>query len=275
MKCSEAKFNLSLYSDEVLSADERGELDAHLDTCPLCRQALSEYQSVRNDLRLLARPTLSSDILANLRSTVAAQLQPVVYGPAFHLIDDRRSWFEAWMMPSAVGTLASVVAGFFLLWAILSTAPNPSEFVAAAKTSDSSIILTPGASRFGADMLDMSPSEYANTRLSVSGESPSINPQGALIALTRSLVRGKMEDEEVVVVADVFGNGLARITEVVEPTKDIRAIEQLERALDSDPAYAPFVPASYDKRSEITRVVFKIQNVNVSTSLKAPRRGRS
>jgi hypothetical protein len=41
----------------------------------------------------------------------------------------------------------------------------------------------------------------------------------------------------------------------------------LERALESDPVYAPFVPASFDGRSENMRVILKIQNVNVKTSL--------
>jgi hypothetical protein len=81
-----------------------------------------------------------------------------------------------------------------------------------------------------------------------------------------------MEDEEVVIVADVFGNGLARITEVVEPPADDRAFRQLEKALESDPVYAPFVPASFDGRSENMRVILKIQNVNVKTSLTEPKR---
>jgi hypothetical protein len=124
----------------------------------------------------------------------------------------------------------------------------------------------------GPDALDLSPYEYAFSRHAIAGESPSINPQGALVALTRSLVRGKMEDEEVVVVADVFGNGLAKIAQVVEPSDDDRSIRQLQRALESDPVYAPFVPASYDRRSETMRVVLKIQNVNVKTWLDSPKR---
>jgi len=177
------------------------------------------------------------------------------------------------MMPSAVGTFASVIIGMILLWGILFTAPDPSLFVAQNnKVTNSSIMLGRNNTTLGSDSLDISPSEYAFSRHAIAGESPSLNPQGALVALTRSLVRGKMEDEEVVVVADVFGNGLARITEVVEPTKDERAIEQLEKALDSDPVYAPFVPASYDKRSETMRVILKIQNVNVKTWLNAPKR---
>ena len=84
----------------------------------------------------------------------------------------------------------------------------------------------------GEESIDILPAEYATTRLSISGESPSVNPQGALVALTKSLVRGEMTDDEVVVVAEVFGNGLARISQVVEPSGNSRAIEDLEKAFN-------------------------------------------
>lgn len=74
-----------------------------------------------------------------------------------------------------------------------------------------------------------------------------------------------MKDDEVVVVADVFGNGLAQIAEVVEPSRNRQAVDALQKALDSDPAYAPFVSSNLDKRSENVRVVLKFQSVNVST----------
>lgn len=273
MKCTEVKSNLPLYSDDALSAEERSVLDAHLDTCPLCRQRLADHQLLRNELRSLSRPMLSVESLASLRTRVASEMRPSFAGPSFQLIEVKRDWFKTWLMPSTVGTFASIVLGFVLLWGILFTAPDPSLFVAATKAdAKDSALLARNNSLLGPDALDLSASEYANTRLAIAAESPSVNPQGALVALTRSLVRGKMEDEEVVVVADVFGNGLAKIAEVVEPTGDDRAIEQLERALDSDPVYAPFVPASYDKRSETMRVVLKIQSVNVKTWLDAPRR---
>lgn len=271
MRCSEVKSDLPLYSDDILTAEERSRLEAHLDTCPLCRQSLSEYQSIKNGLRSLARPALSAELLANLRGTIAMQFRPA-YGPTFRLLSEgRKSWFDAWFVPSTVGTFGSLILGMFLLWAILSSARDPGEFVAmnTAPPARNSIMLA----RDTTDLLEISPSEYASSRLSISGESPSINPQGALVALTKSLVRGEMHDDEVVVVADVFGNGLARIAEVVEPTRDSRAVERLQKALESDPAYAPFVPASFDGRSDKMRVVLKFQNVDVKTSLNAPRRG--
>ena len=272
MKCSEVKTNLPLYSDDILTFAERAELDSHLDTCPLCRQSVSEFQTIKNALRSLSRPRFSEDALATLRSMISADLKPSFAGPTFRLVDERRNWLETWMFPSAAGTFASLVFGVFMLWAILSTAREPAEFVADSSPGPRSSTVLAKRAPLGPDALDLSPSEYASTRLAFAGESPSLNPHGALVALTRSLVRGEMGDEEVVVVADVFGNGLARITEVVEPPADDRAIQQLEKALESDPVYAPFVPASFDGRSENMRVILKIQNVNVKTSLTEPKR---
>jgi hypothetical protein len=73
-----------------------------------------------------------------------------------------------------------------------------------------------------------------------------------------------MKDEEVVVVADVFGNGLARIAEVVEPSSDLRAVSDLQKALESDPAYAAFIPSNLESRPDSVRVVLKFQSVDVS-----------
>jgi hypothetical protein len=271
MRCSDVKSDLPLYSDDILTVGERADLDAHLDTCPLCRQALSEYQEVKNGLRSLARPAMSEAFLTSLRSAVAAELTPAFRTPVFHVIEDRRNWFDTWMMPSAVGTLASVVFGTFLLWGIISSARDPREFISMT-TTPKPVMLASSNPMIGEDSIDILPAAYATTRLSIAAESPSVNPQGALVALTKSLVRGEMKDEEVVVVAEVFGNGLARIAEVVEPSDNSRAIEDLEKALESDPVYAPFVPASFDKRSDRMRVILKIQNVNVHTDYRAPRR---
>jgi len=162
-------------------------------------------------------------------------------------------------MPSGVGTLASVVIGFAFLWTLFMI---PIEKPAAMPNtiSDTRLAILRRSS-------DASRS-YADKRKDVSNESPSINPEGTLVALTNSLVRGDMKDSEVVVVADVFGSGLAQIDEVVEPSHDRHAVDELERALRSDPAFAPFVPAAVDKRPDSVKVIFKIQNVRVNTRIK-------
>ena len=65
--------------------------------------------------------------------------------------------------------------------------------------------------------------------------------------------------------ADVYKNGTAAITEVVEPSRDASAVGELAKALKADPQYQPFVPALLDQRSDLVRVVLKIQSIDVST----------
>lgn len=258
-KCEELQFDLPLYFDGSLNAEERSAIDVHLPECPLCRQKLDEFEHLSVGLKAIPRFSPPDDLVEVIRTSVAARLSAVSNSPSFHLIERRRSWTEIWLMPLSAAAAATLVLGFTLLTLVLSSSPTP----LSAYSSTSETSMTPVFR--AASNLELTPDEYANTRLAISGESPSVNPRGALVALTRSLVRGEMRDDEVVVVADVFGNGLAQIAEVVEPSHDRYAVEELQRALQSDPAYAPFVPASMDKRSETIRVVFKIQNVNVRT----------
>jgi hypothetical protein len=82
--------------------------------------------------------------------------------------------------------------------------------------------------------------------------------------LTNSLESNQLDDEEVVVVADVFENGAARVTNVVEPSKSRSTMAKLMRALDGDRTAPPFVPANLDNRSDLVRVVLKFQSVHVN-----------
>lgn len=258
MKCQDIQFELSLYFDDILLPAETERVNAHLDTCPLCREKLSGYQAVRNDLRSAQSFTPSEALVESVRTAVRSVLVPQ-FSPEFRLLNEKRNWLDTWLMPSAVGSFATLIFALSLLWVILlpvnrtemAVTPNGGPTIYLASTNTNVI-----------DGIDLSPLEFANTRLSVSGESPSINPQGALIALSRSLVRGEMKDEEVVIVADVFGDGLAQIAEVVEPPQNEAQILELRRAFQSTD-FAPFVPASMDRRSNSVRVVFKIQSVNV------------
>jgi len=259
-KCEELQFDLPLYFDGSLNSGERAGVDAHLPECPLCRQKLSEFEELVVGLRGVPRFAVPNALIDGIRSAVAAQFVPSPGSPVFRLIDRRRPWTEIWLMPSVSGAVATLVIGFTLLSFMLSSSPVPlSAYEPASRRPVDAPIFLAGNN-------DLTPDEYASTRLSIAGESPSINPRGALVALTRSLVRGEMNEEELVVVADVFGNGLAQIAEVVEPSHDRRAVDELQKALQSDPAYAPFVPANMDQRSGTIRVILKIQNVNVSTA---------
>lgn len=271
MKCEDLQFNLPVYADDILNDEERAAVEAHLSQCPLCRQKLSDFQELRNSLRVFARPEISSRLLNSLRSTVAAELQTDSPKSKSVFSNDFREWLQMRVMPYGVGAFASLILGFTLLWSLLSAAriePNNNS-AQYDSFSKSTILLANANPKNNPNNFDLTPSEYARSRFAFSAESPSVNPQGALIALTKSLMRGDLKDEEeVVVVADVFGNGSAQIAEVVVPSQNRYAVFELEKALKTDVDYAPFVPANLDRRSDSVRVVFKIQSVDVKTNLK-------
>ncbi|CAN5466869.1 hypothetical protein BH10ACI3_BH10ACI3_22560 [soil metagenome] len=271
MKCSDLQFNLPLYVDGHAASIENQPLKAHLSACPQCRQKYDEYREIRSGLRQMARPEISVALRNSLKDAVRAELR-VQKQTVVPVSTDIREWLQMRVMPFGIGVFASLLVGVTFLSMMFSGMLKPGELPIAKIKNDPSIMLASNSNPFREnDPMQISPADFAQTRLAYSSESPSINPQGALIALTKSLVRGGMKDDEVVVVADVFSNGLAQIAEVVEPSRDKKAVEELEKALDSDSTYAPFVPSNIEKRPDSVRVVLKFQSVDVSTSSKPSR----
>lgn len=271
MKCENLQFNLSVYLDDCLNDGERAMVDRHLAECPLCRQKMADFQALRNNLRALPRTAIPEDLLTLTRRRVTQTIEAAPRQPFFIFPLITAEWLQMRLMPYSVGAALSLIGGFALLWALLSAAYVPRDNTELAKyqpPTKSAILLANPEPNVSSGDFDLNPVDYSASRLSVSGDSPSLNPQGALVALTKSIVRGKMKDDEVVVVADVFSNGLATIAEVVEPSSDRRAVRELEKALKDDPNYAPFVPASFDRRSETVRVILKINRVDIQTHIK-------
>ncbi|HEX8736014.1 MAG TPA: zf-HC2 domain-containing protein [Pyrinomonadaceae bacterium] len=272
MSCKDLQEAIAFYADsDTLEENVRARLDAHLATCPLCRARLAEFQTLQNDLRVLSRPAMPADLLNSVRSAVAVEIkasgrrQPFLYSEGF------RRWLQFRFMPYAVGTVASLILTTSLLLSLLSSRNATIENNLASNDSGSSRILLAANSNPMIDELKITPSEYAAMRFGVANESPSVNPTGALVALTKSIVRGKMRDDEVVVVADVFGNGVARISEVVEAPRNESDLEALENALQKDPNEAAFLPARFDNRSDVVRVILKIQRVDVVEKVDTPK----
>jgi hypothetical protein len=88
-----------------------------------------------------------------------------------------------------------------------------------------------------------------------------LNPGGALATLTSEPTRGnRHQDDNMMVVADVFTNGSASMADVMHAPRDRRMLADFEKALRQN---AAFVPAALDRRPETMRVVFSIQRVDV------------
>lgn len=286
MSCKDLQEFVALYGDaarpQSAAAREAGsELDAHLAACPGCRARLAEFQALQNDLRRLTRPAIPAAALASIRNAVAAELQmPAREKRSYIYSEGFRRWLQFSLMPYAVGTAASIILAVSLLLSLSSTGVSDSsenglaaEFENLSPSPRSSSVLLASNSNPLIDELAITPSEYAALRFPLGSESPSVNPTGALVALTKSIVRGKMHDDEVVVVADVFGNGVARISEVVEAPRSDTDLQALEKALQQDPNDAAFLPAKFDRRSDVVRVVLKIQHVDVVEN-SPPRKSR-
>lgn len=269
MKCSEAKFNLAFYADGELAEPAAKLVGEHLRVCPVCRQTYAETVEIRSALRRMSRTEMPAALTQSIKYAAASERQKM-RASWLPFSTELRDALRMRVLPYGVGVLATVVIGFGLLTVMFSPARDSG--ASFASSGSTTIMLASNRNPLASDDADsISPAEYARTRLAVAGESPSVNPNGALVALTKSLVRGDMKDDEVVVVADVFGNGLARIAEVVEPSRDRMAVEELRKALATDPEYAPFLPASLEKRPENMRVILRFQSVNVKTHQKSSR----
>lgn len=262
MKCSELQFDLSLYSENGLNEGLDLAVRSHIEICPLCRQRMADHREIASGLRRLTRPEIPVSLQNRIKMSVRAEKNA---GRNFLPASDLREWLTMQVMPYSVGVVASIVIGVSFLTMMFSGLRQPQPESSYASNDRGSVLLASNSNPFFDAEDPITATHYANTRLGFGYESPSVNPSGALIALTRSLIRGGMKDDEVVVVADVFGNGLARIAEVVEPSRDRAAVLELQRALQSDPAFAPFVPTNIEQRPESVRVVLKLQSVNVST----------
>ena len=262
MKCIELQSNLALYADlHTDEADSRA-VKSHLDICPICRQHYSDFREIRAGLQKMRRPELS----ASRRNTIKRNVRGETHGAAqLPFAPEIREWLFMRVMPYGVGVLASVAIGLTFLTVLFSETLNPQ--TVAMERASSMMVAGTHVSFSDFDIV-ISPSDYAQTRLAFANESPSINPQGSLIAMTRSLARSGKKNDEVVVVADIFSNGSAEIAEVVEPSHDRGAVAQLEKALYTASAASAFVPTTMENRPDSVRVVLKFQTVDVKTDLK-------
>ena len=266
MKCSDLQFELSLYRDGGLVYRQDAAVRTPIEICPQCRQRVSDYNEIGAALRSLSVPEMPSKVRDRIN---AAVIQERNAGMRYLPAPDVREWLTMRLMPYCVGLAASVFIGFSFLTMMYSGALQPETAGRGSYATESGFLLANnGISPDGDDPI--TPLQFADTRRGFGPESPSVNPSGALVELTRTLVNGGMNDDEVVVVADVFENGLAQITEVVEPSHNSTAVAKLQKALQTDPSYSPFIPANIEARPRTVRVVFKLQSVSVST--REPRR---
>ena len=256
MLCEETRSFFSIYLDDVAALPIRAAVDEHLRACPVCRAHLFELRSLRQGLRALSRPVVPQDLVGSICEAVAIEAEASRLQPRLSLSVRVAQWLGPKLMPYTVGSFASVI-----LFASMFTALRP-HFQAlheATTQINSFYLMAPGPNIY--DPVQ----DYATSRAPFAEQSPSLNPGGALAALTHSFAHRQHSDsdqqpDEMVVVADVFSNGSASLAGVVHPPRDRQMLADFEAALRQD---AAFVPAAFDRRPDTMRVVFTLQKVDV------------
>ncbi|HEY0079276.1 MAG TPA: zf-HC2 domain-containing protein [Pyrinomonadaceae bacterium] len=260
MNCEETEKLFSPYLDGDLPGGASLAAETHLGQCPACRARLDEMRSIVRGLALLERPALPPGFNAAINDALLIERAARPSRPALSPVALVLRWLEPRVMPYTVGALASLILFVTVLSAIRPQIAAFRDLAASAARSAQDITIEDGEPGGYDVRKPLTPENFAATRLAYAAESPSINPNGALARLAWSPPSGSPGDDDMIVVADVYGNGRASLAAVVEPPRNPHALDDLEDALRKN---AAFVPASLDRRPQTMRVVFVLQKMNV------------
>jgi hypothetical protein len=274
MNCQAIQENLALYIDNAVSADVRTMCEEHLAHCPLCREEVAALRFMRAELRAFKRPAMPADLIFAVRQSVAVEIAAQQRQPKLTLGQRFTNFMLPRLMPYSVGTLASILLFSLMftgLWASISAVRNWQQVTRTQENEEIKVLAInkiPNNRKFD-DEITITPEEYVEQRQRFTSESPSLNPTGTFVSLTSSLVHGRATKEDaVVIVADVFSDGIAKIADVVE-SRDSKSLEELEKLLREEPV---FVPSSLDQRPENVRVIFRVLKVDVDENTQKQKR---
>jgi predicted anti-sigma-YlaC factor YlaD len=254
MSCQEITELLSQYIDDELSLPARVTIDAHLETCPVCRAHVADLRAISRSLWQLSRPAQPADLVSSINDALMIEAAARRQSPELSLGQRLAGWLEPRLMPYGIGSFASVIL-FVSMFAALT--PHFIALQQAARQSNRVF------ARYDLNQ-PVTPEDFSATRAPFAALSPSLDPHGALAALTKSYAHPRADVREdaddMVVVADVFSNGSASLADVMQAPRDRQMLADFEVALRQS---AAFVPASLDRRPDTMRVVFTVQKVDV------------
>lgn len=262
MTCLEAQKTFTPYLDGALSHEASTALAEHAGACPVCRHQLEETRALVRGLSLMARPAPPPDLSASIRDALVIERAARNATPSLSHAERVTHWLGVRLMPYSVGAVYSAVL-FIAVFGGLRQQLIVLRNLAEAQALENGQPVRWADGRSGYDVTrPLSPDLAAAARAAYGPESPTLNPRGALAALTLAPPSdGNPDDDDMIVVADVYGNGSASLAEIVEPPRNRRMVEDLQAALRKSPA---FVPASLDRRPQTMRVVFVLQKMNVA-----------
>jgi hypothetical protein len=223
-------------------------------------------RSIIRGLSMVSRPAVPQDLQASISNALSIERAARRARPALPMPERVMRWLEPRLMPYAVGAFYSAVL-FVAVFGALRHQFQILRNLAAAQRLEAALPYTvtwvgdEGGGGYDVTR-PVSPELYAAGRSLYAAESPTLNPRGALaqLAWAPPSSSGHPDDDDMIVVADVYGNGSASLAAVVEPPRNPRMLDELQDAFRRNPA---FVPASLDRRPQTMRVVFVLQKMNV------------
>ena len=256
MSCEETRQTLSLYLDDCVSLPARVAIDEHLDRCPVCRAEVAALRSLARSLSLMERPKPPAGLADTISDLLTIEAAARRQAPPPSVGQRIARFLEPRLMPYSIGSFASVIMFTLMLSALR---PHVIALREAALQNSVSVARVETAEPAYDLYKPVTPEDLARERAPFGEQSPSLDPGGALAALTRAYAhphRIHSDDaDEMVVVADVFSNGTASLADVVQAPRDRQMLEDFESALRQD---ASFVKASLDRRPDTMRVAFSI-----------------
>jgi len=199
-------------------------------------------------------PVDLADTISDLLTIEAAARRAIK--PSFGVRVAR--FLEPRVMPYTVGSFASVIL-FFLMFTALRPHFVALREAALLNNSGSGVIVLRYEPGYNIYQPVSSRQDFADSRAPYGEQSPSLDPGGALAALTRAYSQPRthqyVDADDMIVVTNVFSNGAASLADVVQPPRDKRMLAEFESALRQN---AAFVPASYDRRPDTMRVVITL-----------------
>jgi hypothetical protein len=259
MTCKETSHLISQYIDDVLSLPMRVSIDEHLDRCPVCRAHVAELRRISRSFRGLSRPVMPAGLASSITDALMIEAAAQRQSPDPSFRERMTAWLEPRLMPYTVSSFASII-----LFVSMFAAFRP-HFVALQDAAIQSSTLQAFQASPHYDLNQpVNPEDFSAARAPFGAQSPSLDPGGALAALTGSYAHPHgsvyQEGDDMIVVADVFSNGSAALADVVQAPRDHQMLADFEVALRQS---AAFVPASWDRRPDTMRVVFTVQKVDV------------
>ena len=262
MNCKEIRQVLSLYVDNRLTSAERKIVNDHLAACPVCRDEMVQIKYVVRDLGAIERPRIPVDLAASINRSLKVEAAAVRQQTKIKFSEQIWRWLQPRLMPYTIGTFASLIFFALMFMGLRSSLMAfRSMDPMAGQTRQTYRVFLNNGSVMEYDIWEpITPEGVAAERAAFSIDSPSVNPQGALASLTARYMSDN-GDDDMVVVTDVFANGIASLAGVIDPPRDPRMLDAFQNALRKNPA---FVPAATDKRPQSIRVVFVVQKIAVS-----------